>query len=57
MKKSYITPIMQSMELQPVQLLTGSGVTGSNGFDIPFGGIDADGTLTPGSRELENVFE
>jgi hypothetical protein len=56
MKKNYITPTMQSMELQHVQLLTGSGVTSSNGFDIPFGGIDSDGTLPPGSRELENVL-
>ncbi len=54
MKKRYITPMMESMEYQPVTLLTGSGVVGDNG--IPFGGIDTEGTVTPGSRELDNLF-
>ena len=54
MKKRYITPTMESMEYQPVMLLTGSGVVGNNG--IPFGGIDVDGTVTPGSRELDDLL-
>ena len=45
---------MESMEYQPVMLLTGSGVVGNNG--IPFGGIDVDGTVTPGSRELDDLL-
>ena len=54
MKKIYITPTMESVEYQPVQLLSGSGVVGDNG--IPFGGIDVDGTLPPGARGLENML-
>jgi hypothetical protein len=54
MKKSYITPAMESMEFQPVELLNASGVSGSNG--ITYGGVDLDGTVTPGSRELEDVL-
>lgn len=37
-------------------LLSVSGVTGNNGFDIPFGGVD-DGTLPPGVRELQDQLD
>ncbi len=54
MKKIYVIPAMEVVEVKPMTLLSGSGVVGDNG--IPFGGIDVDGTVTPGSRELENVL-
>jgi hypothetical protein len=56
MKKIYMTPMMETMEIKPVVLLTGSNaITGNEGFDIPFGGLD-DGTLPPGARELQNTL-
>jgi len=53
MKKIYTTPTVETMEVKPMALLSVSGVTGNNGFDIPFGGVD-DGTLPPGVRGLQN---
>ena len=55
MKKIYMTPMMETMEIKPVVLLTGSGVNALDG-GIPFGGIDVDGTLPPGVRELQNTL-
>ncbi|MBR1505069.1 MAG: hypothetical protein IJ614_03055 [Prevotella sp.] len=44
MKKTYIAPMMETVEYEPVQLLTGSGV---NADGIGFGGVDSEGTMDP----------
>ena len=45
MKKIYIAPTVEVMEVKANQLLMASGVTSDNG--IPFGGVDEGGTLDP----------
>ncbi len=43
-KKEYIAPLTEMVEIENMQLLTGSGVT-ADGID--YGGVDDEGTLDP----------
>ena len=57
MKKEYMTPTTEITIIETQALLTGSG--GITSPDLPgldgFGGIDTDGSLTPSSREFEDL--
>ena len=57
MKKEYLTPVVEMMNLEAGHLLVASGV-GSN-YAIGFGGVDEAGTLDPASKMelLLFVFE
>lgn len=54
-KNAYITPDIQEVKIDNVQLLSGSGVTSDNGID--FGGIDQEGTIDPSAPELPELPE
>lgn len=51
-KKMYITPEVQVVEAENVQLLTGSGVNSDLG--IGYGGVDEGGTLDPSAPEFSD---
>ena len=51
MKKIYMTPDMEIVEVKPIQLLTGSG-EGVNGNGIPYGGVDEEGNMEPGAPSM-----
>ena len=48
-KKEYIAPLTEMVEIENMQLLTGSGVT-ADGID--YGGVDEDGILDPSAPGL-----
>lgn len=48
--KEYITPSVEAVEIEDMQLLAGSGVT-ADGID--YGGVDDEGTLDPTAPGLE----
>ncbi len=53
MKKTYITPWMETIEYKPVQLLSGSGVESMVLDDnIDYGGIDIAGDLDAEAEEF-----
>jgi hypothetical protein len=57
-KKAYITPstcIVACLSVGPM-LQTVSGVT-SNEKEIPYGGIDEEGELTPGARQRYDAWD
>ena len=45
--------MMETVEYEPVQLLTGSGV---NADGIGFGGVDSEGTMDPSAREMLDLL-
>ncbi len=49
MKAKYITPDMEIQELSVESMIAASGVTNDE-YDIGYGGVDEDGSLTPSSR-------
>ena len=49
--KEYITPSVEAVEIEDMQLLAGSGVTAD---DIDYGGVDEDGILDP---QVPEFFE
>lgn len=51
MKKTYMTPNMEVLEMDTMTLLAGSGVT-STDPEIGFGGIDNEGNLDPSAPEF-----
>lgn len=54
MKKTYIAPLTETSNLELSALMAGS-VTSPNG--IGYGGVDTDGTLRPGSRWHNKLWE
>ena len=51
MKKPYITPTTVSMaDVTDELLVVASRGVISEGYDIDYGGVDADGSQTPGAR-------
>lgn len=66
-KKTYISPDVSITIVQTVGFLCNSGVSSDDqDIDIPYGGIDEEGELTPGARrkqpdvweeELEEEYE
>lgn len=60
-KKEYMAPTVEAIEIQTVQLLTGSNAITSTGLEdaILFGGED-DGTLDPAASlmpDLDGLFD
>ena len=60
-KKEYMAPTVEAIEIQTVQLLTGSNAITSEGLEdaILFGGED-DGTLDPAESlmpDLDGLFD
>ena len=53
-RKTYITPHVQVVKTEYLQLLSSSGVTSNNG--IGFGGFDDGGAIDPASRELQGLL-
>ena len=52
MKKTYVTPQMETMVMDTASLLSDSkSVTGPDG--IGYGGVDEDGTKDPASRRFD----
>lgn len=46
MKKNYIKPLMNGVQLHGEQMIAASGVKSvNNGVDIGYGGVDEDGSL------------
>ncbi len=57
MKKDYLTPAVEALEYEASELLSGSQATsGGDVDDIGYGGIDDEGTHTPTSRLVENIW-
>jgi len=51
MKKIYMTPEMEIVEVKPIQLLIVSG-DGVNGDGMPYGGVDEEGNLEPAAPPM-----
>ena len=48
MKKIYCTPVTDTIEIHPEQILAGSGVVSDDDvFNIDYGGVDEDGSSDP----------
>ena len=57
MKKNYIVPQMEAVEIkQSASLLAGSGVGGNGGLDPVIGPGTGEGGSTPRSSELDKFF-
>ena len=62
-KKEYMTPAMETIKIQNVQILSGSGVGAvmdDASLDVLFGGVDVDGLLDPAASDmpdLDSMFE
>lgn len=50
MKKKYNAPEMWIVELQHVMPLATSGVGANDPYNIGYGGVDTDGSITPETR-------
>ena len=55
-KKKYISPAVRITTVQTVGFICQSGV-GSMYHDIPYAGVDENGTLTPSGRRHEDLWE
>lgn len=61
-KKAYMAPTVEAIEIQTVQLLTGSNAITATGLEdaILFGGEDTDGTIDPSASlmpDLDGLFD
>ncbi len=52
MKKVYIRPVVEISEIVLESFITASGVSGGS-KDIPYGGVDTEGTKDPSSRSFD----
>jgi len=55
MKKMYIAPVAREIKIENRGILMGSfdnNAIKSNKGDIKYGGVDLDGTLDPGARDM-----
>jgi hypothetical protein len=56
-KKTYISPTICITVVQATGFLCNSGVeSDSEDIDISYGGVDEEGTLTPGSRRYQDPW-
>ena len=55
MKAKYITPGMEIEEISVESMIATSGVH-SDEYDIGYGGVDEDGSLTPSSRSRRGTW-
>ncbi len=52
MKKEYISPVIEISELVLEGFIAASGVSGGE-KNIPYGGVDSEGTKEPSSRSFD----
>ena len=58
MRKTYLKPLMMVTIMETNTFVCASqDITGSEGYDIGYGGVDEEGSLDPSSRRRRDVWE